>query len=59
MMRGGTASVFAKRKFNANNPYMNEKYNPQEKTSYGFMLDANNLYVVLCKCINYQHGTLS
>ena len=44
MMRGGTASVFEKRKFNANNPYMNEKYNPQEKTSYGFMLDANNLY---------------
>ena len=44
MMRGGTASVFEKRKVNANNPYMNEKYNPQEKTSYGFMLDANNLY---------------
>ena len=44
MMRDGTASVFEKRKFNAKFPYMNEKYNPQEKTSYGFMLDANNLY---------------
>ena len=44
MMRGWTASVFEKRLFNANNPYMNEKYNPKEKTSYGFMLDANNLY---------------
>ena len=43
MMRSGTASVFEKRKFIANNPYMNEKYKPQEKTTYDFMLDANNL----------------
>ena len=44
MMRGGTASIFEKRQFTANNRQMNETFNSSEDTTYGFMVDANNLY---------------
>ena len=43
-MRGGTASIFEKRQFTANNRQMNETFNASEDTTYGFMVDANNLY---------------
>ena len=41
--RGGISTIM-KRYAKANNPYMNEKYNPEEETSYIIYLDANNLY---------------
>ena len=44
MMRGGTASIFEKRQFTTNNRQMNETFNSSEDTTYGFMVDANNLY---------------
>ena len=44
MMRGGTASIFEKRQFTSNNSQLNEKFNASEDTTYGFMVDANNLY---------------
>ena len=44
MMRGGTASIFEKRQFTANNRQMNETFNASEDTTYGFMFYANNLY---------------
>ena len=43
-MRGGTASIFEKRHFTANNRQMNETFNSSEDTTYGFMVAANNLY---------------
>ena len=43
-MRGGTASIFEKRQFTANNRQMNETFNSSEETTNGFMVDANNLY---------------
>ena len=43
-IRGGiTQSVHSRAK--ANNPYMGDKFNPNEKTNYLQYLDANNLYV--------------
>ena len=43
MMRGGIVSIFEKRQFTANNRQMNETFNASEDTTYGFMVDANNL----------------
>ena len=44
MMRGGTASIFEKRQFTANNRQMYETFKSSEDTIYDFMVDANNLY---------------
>ena len=58
MMRGGTASVFEKRKFNANNPYMKSTTLKKKQVMASCWMQI--IYMeVLCKCINYQHGTLS
>ena len=46
-IRGGISSVFAKRKFEANNKYRpnyNSSQKPQKQT-FGFFIDANHLYV--------------
>ena len=43
MIRGGVASIFSKRFFRANNKYMNS-FNPDNESSFGLLLDANNLY---------------
>ena len=43
MMRGGTASVFHSRFFKANNKECPD-FNPDQPSTYGFMIDANNLY---------------
>ena len=43
-MRGGVASVFAKRFFEANNEYLPNSFNPYKEHSFGLMIDANNLY---------------
>ena len=43
MIRGGVASIFSKRLFQANNKYLKE-FNATEESSYGFLVDANNLY---------------
>ena len=43
MIRGGLASVYDERYFKANNKYM-ENYNSALESTFGFMLDANNLY---------------
>ena len=43
MIKGGLASVYDERYFNANNKYM-ENYNSALESTFGFMLDANNLY---------------
>ena len=43
MMRGGTASVFHSRFFKANNKECPD-FNPDQHSTYGFMIDANNLY---------------
>ena len=43
-MRGGTASIVEKRQFTANNRQLNKTFNTSEDTTYGFMVDANNLY---------------
>ena len=42
-VRGGISTII-KRYAEANNPYMNEKYNPEEENIYIPYLDANNLY---------------
>ena len=44
MMRGGTVSIFEKRQFTANNRQLNETFNASKDTTYGFMVDANNVY---------------
>ena len=44
MMRGGTASIFEKRHFTANNRQLDEIFNARKDTTYGFMVDANVLY---------------
>ena len=44
MMRGGAASIFEKRQFTAINRQLNVTFNATEDTTYGFMVDANNLY---------------
>ena len=44
LMRGGVASVFAKRLFEANNEYLPNTFNPYKELSFGPMIDANNLY---------------
>ena len=43
MMRGGTAFVFHSRFFKANNKVCPD-FNPDQPSTYGFMIDANNLY---------------
>ena len=43
MIRGGLASVYDERYFKANNKYM-ENYNSALESTFGFMVDANNLY---------------
>ena len=43
MMRGGTASVFHSRFFKSNNKECPD-FNPDQPSTYGFMIDANNLY---------------
>ena len=43
VMRGGTASVFHSRFFKANNKECPD-FNPDQPSTYGFMIDANNLY---------------
>ena len=43
MIRGGLASVYDERYFKANNMYM-ENYNSALESTFGFMVDANNLY---------------
>ena len=43
MIRGGVASIISKRFFRANNKYMNS-FNPDNESSFGLLLDANNLY---------------
>ena len=43
LMRGGTASVFHSRFFKANNKETPD-FNPDQPSTYGFMIDANNLY---------------
>ena len=42
-IRGGISTI-TKRYAKANNPYMGEKFNPNEETKYIPYLDANNLY---------------
>ena len=42
LIRGGNSSVFAKRKFKANNKYF-PTHDPSAKQTFGFFLDANNL----------------
>ena len=43
LIRGGTSSVFAKRNFEANNKYF-PTHDPAAKQTFGFLIDANNLY---------------
>ena len=43
LMRGGMSSVYSSRLFVANNRYVG-KYNEFLPTSFGLMIDANNLY---------------
>ena len=43
LIRGGISSVFAKRNFEANNKYLST-HDPSAKQSFGFFIDANNLY---------------
>ncbi|MEO1764425.1 MAG: DNA polymerase, partial [Cyanobacteria bacterium J06629_18] len=43
LIRGGISSVFAKRKFEANNKYL-PTHNPSQQQTFGFFIDANNLY---------------
>ena len=42
-IRGGITQA-VKRSAKANNKYMKDKYNPDEKSTYLQYLDANNLY---------------
>ena len=43
LIRGGILSVFAKRKFEANNKYL-PTFNPKAKQTFSLFIDANNLY---------------
>ena len=43
MIRGGVASVFSKRFFKANNKYQ-MSFSPDEESTFGFRVDAKNLY---------------
>ena len=43
MIRGGLASVYDERYFNANNNYM-ENFDSALESNFGFMVDANNFY---------------
>ena len=43
MIRGGVASVFSKRLFKANNKYQ-MSFNPDKESTFGFLVDANNLF---------------
>ena len=43
MIRGGLASVYGERYFKANNQYM-ENYDSAFESTFGFKVDANNLY---------------
>ena len=43
MTRGGLASVYEERYFKVNNKYM-ENYDSVLESTFGFMVDANNLY---------------
>ena len=43
MIRGGVASIFSKRLFTANNQYQ-KTFKPSEESTFGFLVDANNLY---------------
>jgi len=43
-IRGGLCTTGSIRHATANNPYMNELYNPDEETSFILATDANNLY---------------
>ena len=44
MMRSRAASLFEKRHFTANYRQLNETFIASEVTTYGFMVDTNNLY---------------
>ena len=44
MLRGGMASVYAKRHFKANNPEVGDDYDASKPSTYGLMADFNNLY---------------
>ena len=57
MMRGGTASVFHSRFFKTNNKECPD-FNPDQPSTYGFMIDANNHYGGACKRRNYRCVTL-
>ena len=43
MIRGGVSSIFEKRFFKANNPYL-ESFDSTKEETYGVLMDANNLY---------------
>ena len=43
MIRGGVASIFSKRFFRANNKYQ-KSFNSAADSTFGFLVDANNLY---------------
>ena len=43
MIRGGVASILSKRFFRVNNKNMNS-FNPDNESSFGLLLDANNLF---------------
>ena len=43
LMRGGMSSVYAKRIFTPNNKYL-DTFDDNEPSTYGFTIDANNLY---------------
>ena len=55
MTRGGLASVYDERYFKANNKYM-ENYNSALESTFGFMVDANNLYGGIMKTENLPVG---
>ena len=42
-LRGGMSSVFSQRLFNASNKYL-ENFDESTENTFGFMIDANNLY---------------
>ena len=44
LMRVGTALLFEKRQFTANNRHLNETFNASKDTTYDFMVDGNNFY---------------
>ena len=48
MIRGGLASVYDERYFKAHNNYM-ENYDSALESTFGFMVDATNLYVGIMK----------